>query len=77
MSARPYPTAAAAIVLACVMTGCGERPKVYKPAQYQGKTDNLAWDNDRFKGNRVEWEKALKARSQGQNEYTRAGAGGK
>ena len=68
---------AAACVLVCFMTGCGEQVKVYKPGQYQGKEDGKPWNNSQFNGNQVEWEKALKARSQGQDEYTRAVASAK
>ena len=56
---------------AFVAAGCGEKPMVYKQGQYQGKPDSKPWDNDRFKGNQVEWEKAITARNQGQNEYSR------
>jgi hypothetical protein len=63
--------------LACVLAGCGEQAKVYKPGQYQGKEDAKPWNNSQFNGNQVEWEKSLKARSQGQDEYTRAVAGAK
>ena len=51
--------------------GCGEKPRVYKQGHYQGKLDSTPWDNDQFKGNQVEWEKTIKARNQGQNEYSR------
>ena len=44
---------------------------VYKQGQYQGKPDSKPWDNDQFKGNQVEWEKTIKTRNQGQNEYSR------
>ena len=63
--------------LAVTLAGCGEQPKVYKQGQYQGKPDSKPWDNDQFKGNQVEWEKAVKARNQGQDEYSRAVASAK
>lgn len=56
---------------ALLAAGCGEKPMVYKQGQYQGKPDSKPWDNDRFKGNQGEWEKAIVARNQGQNEYLR------
>jgi hypothetical protein len=55
------------------MAGCGERPQVieYKQGNYQGKSDNPPWDSATFKGNKGEWERVIKARSQNQNEYRR------
>ena len=44
----------------------------YKQGKYQGKTDSQPWENDQFKGDKVAWEKAVKARNLGQNEYRRA-----
>ena len=53
--------------------GCGDNPgvTVYKQGQYQGKPDQQPWDNDRFKGDKVAWESAIKKRNEGQNEYSR------
>lgn len=55
------------------LSGCGEKQAVtvYKQGQYQGKPDKQPWDNAMFKGDRAAWEKAVKARNNGQNEYTR------
>jgi hypothetical protein len=63
----------AAAALAFVAAGCGEPGgvTVYKQGQYQGKPDTQPWDNEQFKGNRAEWEKAIKKRTEGQNEYAR------
>ena len=57
--------------------GCGEQQAVtvYKQGQYQGKPDKQPWDNDQFKGDKPTWEKAVKARTSGQDEYAR-GSGG-
>jgi len=65
--------AAAALVAA---TGCGEKTSVtvYKQGQYQGKPDKQPWDNDQFKGDKLAWDKAIKARNNGQNEYARVAA---
>ncbi len=54
--------------------GCTDKPMLYKQGEYHGKLDSQPWNNAQFKGERVEWEKALKARSQGQDEYSRAAA---
>lgn len=68
---------AVAVALAGVAAGCGEKTAVtvYKQGQYQGKPDKLPWDNDQFKGDRATWEKAIKARNLGQNEYARLASG--
>ena len=65
--------AAAALVAA---TGCGEKTSVtvYKQGQYQGKPDKQPWDNDQFKGDKLAWDKAIKDRNNGQNEYARVAA---
>ena len=70
--------AAIVIVLACFasgLAGCGEKPNVtvYKQGKYQGKPDNVPWQGAPFNNNQVEWEKAIKARNNGQNEYLRVG----
>lgn len=62
-----------AVALSLVLAGCGEKQPVtvYKQGQYQGKPDQQPWDSAAFKGDRAGWEKAIKARNDGQNEYTR------
>ena len=65
-----------AAVAALLVAGCGEKTAVtvYKQGHYQGKPDKQPWDNDRFKGDKAGWEKTIKARNDGQNEYTRVTA---
>jgi len=60
-------------IAALGLTGCGERPNVtvYKQGKYQGKPDTPPWTSAPFNNNQVEWEKAIKARNLGQNEYVR------
>ena len=55
------------------IAGCGERPQVieYKQGQYQGKPDSAPYDSTQFKGNKAEWERAIRTRNQNQNEYKR------
>ncbi len=77
MTARKLAAASALGVLVIIFAGCGDTPMVYKQGQYQGKPDSKPWDNAEFKGNQVEWEKAVKTRTQGQDEYTRAVASAK
>ncbi|MGE4112475.1 MAG: hypothetical protein AB7E73_17430 [Burkholderiales bacterium] len=56
-----------------LLAGCGEKTQVtvYKQGQYQGKPDKQPWDNAQFKSDRAAWEKTIKARNVGQNEYVR------
>jgi hypothetical protein len=77
MTVHKLALALAAGALALTLAACGDKPMVYKQGQYQGKPDSKPWDNDQFKGNQVEWEKAVKARNQGQDEYSRAVASAK
>jgi len=64
---------AAAATLALGAAGCGEQAAVtvYKQGQYQGKPDKQSWENDQFKGDKAAWERSVKARNLGQNEYVR------
>jgi hypothetical protein len=77
MIARRLFAACAAGACVVAVAGCGDKPVVYKQGQYQGNPDSQPWDSAKFNGNRVEWEKAIKARNQGQDEYSRALASGK
>ena len=69
-----FAAAAAAAALALAgLAGCGESSQVtvYKQGQYQGKPDSRPWESEAFKGDRAGWEKTIKARNNGQNEYSR------
>lgn len=69
---RPVVLAVVA-ALSLIAAGCGEQTEVtvYKQGKYQGKPDKQPWDNDQFKADKVAWEKAIKARNNGQDEYKR------
>lgn len=73
MSARRVIAILAAGALAAGLAGCGERPQVvaYEQGKYQGKADAQPWDNPIFKGDKAEWEKAVKNRGRNLNEYNR------
>ncbi len=71
MTASKLSVACAVVAGAMLVAGCSDKPVIYKQGQYQGKPDNQPWDNALFKGNQVEWEKAIKARNQNQDEYAR------
>ncbi len=65
---------AVVMVLPLLLTGCGEKPSVtvYKKGEYQGRGDTQPWAGEPFKGDRLAWERAIKARSNNQSEYSRA-----
>ena len=65
----------AALGCAALISGCGELAQTaqYKQGEYRGKSDGLPWEGGDFKGDKVAWEKAIKARNSGQNEYARIG----
>jgi hypothetical protein len=64
-----------AVGVAGGIAGCGERPQVvtYKQGTYQGKPDSPSWAGAPWNGNKQEWENAIRARNQAQNEYKRTG----
>jgi len=69
---RAIAAAAAALLLAA----CNEVPQdAVKP--YAGKEDTKAYAGDRFKGDKVAYEKALADRSAYQDDYTPFRAAGK
>lgn len=73
MQGRRMLFAVVAVAAAAGVAGCGEKAAVtvYKQGQYQGKPDKQPWDNDQFKGDKTAWERVIKARNEGQNEYAR------
>lgn len=64
----------ASLALSALFLGACERAQVttYEQGKYQGKKDAQPWDNAKYANNKEAWEKDMKARSQNQNEYTRA-----
>lgn len=63
-----------ALVLALGLTACGERVQVYEPGKYKGSAVVQPWDSPQFKGDRAAWERALEARANNQNEFSRVPA---
>jgi hypothetical protein len=68
-----FGVAAVALSLTASLAGCGHpEPAAEKTAtRYQGKPDTPPWDNSRWQDNRENWERAITARAQNQNEYVR------
>ena len=60
---------------AMMLAGCGERPQVieYKQGKYQGKPDEAPYAAAPFNGNKDQWERDIRSRTQNQNEYRRIG----
>jgi predicted small lipoprotein YifL len=64
--------AAVALSLISSLAGCGQESAAQRtPARYPGKPDAAPWDTTRWHDNREEWERAITARAQNQNEYPR------
>ncbi len=78
MMARLTQIAALAVgaTMVLILAGCGERPQVidYKQGKYQGKPDAPPYAAAPFNGNKDEWERDIRARTQNQNEYKRIGS---
>ncbi|MCK6408524.1 hypothetical protein [Thauera sp.] len=70
---KRLPCAVLAVSALLGLSACSEVPQVsvYEQGQYRGKSDTRPWEGGEFKGDRAAWEKALKERSRGQNEYNR------
>jgi hypothetical protein len=75
MSGRYLVLAGLALALGA-LGGCGEKPSVtvYKQGKYQGKPDNVPWQGQPYNNSKADWEKAIRARNNGQNEYLRVGS---
>jgi hypothetical protein len=72
MRARSVVLVALALIAAPALVGCGEKPQeLAQERRYQGKPDTNPWDSPQFGGKQAEWERAIQARTQNQNEYTR------
>ena len=58
---------------AALVSACGELPQtaLYEQGHYRGKPDAQPWDSEAFRGDRVEWDKAVTGRTANQNEYAR------
>ncbi len=67
---------ASGAMAALMLSGCGERPQVidYKQGKYQGKHDEPPYMAAPFNGNKDQWERDIRNRTQNQNEYRRMGS---
>jgi hypothetical protein len=64
---------AAALVCAAALSACEDKQVTrYEPGKYSGGPVKAPWDSPHFSGNQKEWEAALQARAQYQNDYKRA-----
>ena len=62
----------AALALAVGLTACGEKKVTsYEPGKYSGAPVAAPGDSPQFGGQKAQWEAALQARTQGQNDYSR------
>jgi ABC-type nitrate/sulfonate/bicarbonate transport system substrate-binding protein len=69
-------TVALGAMAALMIAGCGERPQVinYKQGKYQGKPDQAPYAAAPFNGDQAKWDRDIRTRTQGQNEYKRIGS---
>ncbi|HKO87370.1 MAG TPA: hypothetical protein VJU83_02520 [Burkholderiales bacterium] len=58
---------------AAMVGGCSEKAQVshYEQGEYSGKADAQPWDSAVYGGDKQKWDRALRERAQGQNEYVR------
>ena len=62
----------AALAMAVGLSACGEKKVTsYEPGKYSGAPVAAPWDSPQFGGKQAQWEAALQARTQGQNDYSR------
>jgi hypothetical protein len=62
----------AALVSLAGLSACGEKPVTsYEPGKYSGARVVAPWDSPQFGGKQAQWEAAIQARTQGQNDYSR------
>jgi len=62
----------AALALAIGLSACGEKKvTTYEPGKYSGAPVAAPWDSPQYAGKQAQWEAALQARAQSQNDYTR------
>ena len=62
----------AALLWAIGLTACGENKVTrYEPGKYSGAPLASPWDSPQYGGKKADWEAALQARTQAQNDYAR------
>jgi hypothetical protein len=62
----------AALIGVAGLSGCGEKKVTsYEPGQYSGGRLVSPWDSPQYAGKQAQWESAIQARAQGQNDYVR------
>jgi hypothetical protein len=75
MPARILGMLAAALVCAAALSACEDKQVTrYEPGKYSGAPVKAPWDSPHFGGNQKEWEAAMQARAQYQNDYKRGPA---
>jgi len=62
----------AALVALAGLSGCGEKTVTsYEPGKYSGARVISPWDSPQYGGKQAQWDSAIQARAQGQNDYAR------
>ena len=54
------------------LSGCSEKQVTsYEPGKYSGARLVAPWDSPQYGGKQAQWDSAIQARTQGQNDYAR------
>jgi hypothetical protein len=62
----------AALLVAVGLSGCEDNQVTrYEPGKYSGAPVAPPWDSPQYSGKKADWEAALQARTQAQNDYVR------
>ena len=71
-SVRTLGAVLAALLWAVGLSACQEQKVTrYEPGKYSGAPVASPWDSPQYGGKQAEWEAAIQARTQGQNDYAR------
>jgi hypothetical protein len=69
---RKLGTAILGLALVAGLAACGQdKVTVYEPGKYKGAPVTAPWDTQQYGGKQAQWEQAIQARTQNQNEYAR------
>lgn len=61
-----------AVIWVAGLSGCGEKKVTsYEPGEYSGARVVPPWESPQYGGKQAQWDAAIQARTQGQNDYVR------
>jgi hypothetical protein len=74
MMSLPRTLGAVVVVLLCAagLSACEDKQVTrYEPGKYSGQPVSPPWDSPHYSGKKADWEAAVQARAQAQNDYAR------